>query len=37
MDIIIPDIKREYIYLEATEADKDKQFEQCSQWCADSH
>lgn len=29
MDIIIPDIKREYIYLEATEADKDKQFEQC--------
>ena len=29
MDIIIPDITREYIYLEATEADKDKQFEQC--------
>ena len=29
MAIIIPDIKREYIYLEATEADKDKQFEQC--------
>ena len=29
MAIIIPDIKREYIFLEATEADKDKQFEQC--------
>lgn len=29
MAIIIPDIKREYIYLEATEADKDTQFEQC--------